>query len=233
MTEHFAGLHVVVTGGTGALGRAVVDQLLDQGAHCYIPVFDEAELEDFPYRDHPRLEELTGVDLTSERSARRFYSDCPPLWASIHLAGGYSGGRLADTTAEQFVRLMNLNALTCLLSCREAAARIRVAGEGGRLVNVSAKAAVMPTGGVVAYAAAKAAVAAITTALAAELAPEGIWVNAVLPSIMDTPDNRAAMPDADFDRWPKTHDVAATIVHLASPANAVARGALVPVYGRS
>jgi NAD(P)-dependent dehydrogenase (short-subunit alcohol dehydrogenase family) len=84
-----------------------------------------------------------------------------------------------------------------------------------------------------AYAASKAAVAALTLALAEEVAAEGIWVNAVVPSIMDTKANRNAMPNADFAKWPKLDEVAATIAFLASPQNAVTRAALVPVYGRS
>jgi NAD(P)-dependent dehydrogenase (short-subunit alcohol dehydrogenase family) len=85
----------------------------------------------------------------------------------------------------------------------------------------------------VAYATSKAGVAALTLALAEELAPEGIWVNAVAPSIIDTPANRAAMPKADHSRWPSTHDIASAIVQLASPENRCVRGAVVPVYGRS
>lgn len=82
-----------------------------------------------------------------------------------------------------------------------------------------------------AYTASKAAVAALTQALSEELAPEGIWVNAVAPSILDTPANRTAMPGADHERWPRVEEVASTILHLASPANGSVRGAVVPVYG--
>ncbi len=85
----------------------------------------------------------------------------------------------------------------------------------------------------VAYSTSKAGVASLTQCLAEELAPDGIWVNAVVPSIMDTPANRAAMPGADHSAWPSVGDVAHTIAFLASPDNAVTRGALVPVYGRS
>jgi NAD(P)-dependent dehydrogenase (short-subunit alcohol dehydrogenase family) len=87
--------------------------------------------------------------------------------------------------------------------------------------------------GSTAYTVAKAAVSALTIALGAEVAKEGILVNAVAPSIMDTPSNRAAMPKADFPAWPKVEEVAATILFLASPANSVTRGAVVPVYGKS
>ena len=111
--------------------------------------------------------------------------------------------------------------------------KMRASGGSGRIVNVAAKPVLIPTGGLSAYAASKAAVASLTLSLSEELAAESIWVNAVVPSIMDTPANRQAMPKANFDKWPKVQDVAATIAFLASPQNSVSRGALVPVYGRS
>jgi NAD(P)-dependent dehydrogenase (short-subunit alcohol dehydrogenase family) len=106
---------------------------------------------------------------------------------------------------------------------------------GGRIVNVAARQALEPRlgGGTVAYTIAKAGVAALTTALGAEVAADGILVNAVAPSIMDTPANRAAMPRAQFEAWPKVEEVAATILFLGSPENSVTRGAVVPVYGRA
>jgi NAD(P)-dependent dehydrogenase (short-subunit alcohol dehydrogenase family) len=106
---------------------------------------------------------------------------------------------------------------------------------GGRIVNVAARPALEPrTGaGMTAYAASKSAVAALTAALAEEVVKDGILVNAVAPSTMDTPANRKAMPKADFAAWPKVDEVAATICFLASPQNMVTRGGVVPVYGRS
>ena len=131
--------------------------------------------------------------------------------------------------------VIDTNAVTCFLCCREAIRRIRATGsaDGGRIVNVAARPALVPTGGLAAYAASKAAVAGLTLSLSEELAADRIWVNAVVPSTMDTPANRRAMPKADFDRWPRLPEVAATIAFLASPQTAVTRGALVPVYGRS
>ena len=106
---------------------------------------------------------------------------------------------------------------------------------GGRIVNVAARPALEWRGGagMTAYAAAKSAVAALTGALAEEVASEGILVNAVAPSILDTPANRRAMPDADYAVWPQVEEVAQTILFLASPDNRVSRGAVVPVYGRT
>ena len=127
--------------------------------------------------------------------------------------------------------MIAMNARTCFLATREAARALR--GRGGRIVNVAARPALVPTAGLVAYAASKAAVVAITQGAAAELSAEGIFVNAIVPSIIDTPANRAAMPDADFARWPKPTELAAAIAYLASPANALTSGALVPVYGRA
>ncbi len=132
--------------------------------------------------------------------------------------------------------------MTCFLCCRAAARRIRESltpdggrPDGGRIVNVAARPALEPRlgAGMVAYTAAKAAVAAITQSLAEELAGEAIWVNAVAPSILDTAGNRAAMPDADHSAWPKLDDVAETIAFLASPDNRTTRGGVIPVYGRS
>ena len=111
------------------------------------------------------------------------------------------------------------NGLTCFLCCREAIRKIRGTGGGGRIVNIAAKPALVPAAGLSAYAASKAAVASLTAGLSEELAAEKIWVNAVVPSIMDTPINRQMMPGADHDKWPTLSEVAATIAFLASPQN--------------
>jgi NAD(P)-dependent dehydrogenase (short-subunit alcohol dehydrogenase family) len=128
---------------------------------------------------------------------------------------------------------IDMNLMTCLLCCRAAIGAMT--DRGGRIVNVAARPALewRSGAGMVAYAASKAAVAALTAALAEEVAKDGILVNAVAPSIIDTPANRAAMPKAHYDLWPKVAEVAATITFLASPENRVTRGGIVPVYGRS
>ena len=225
--------NVVVTGGAGALGEAVVARLLEAGATCHVPALDDREAGGFPLGGHDRVRLKVAGDLADWGAVQRFYSGIEDLWASIHLAGGFDMGGIVDAPHAVFERQVSMNAQTCYLCCRAAVAGLRRAGAGGRIVNVSARPGVEPrTGaGMAAYAAAKAAVAALTQALAEEVAGEGIWVNAVAPSILDTPANRAAMPDADHAAWPKTEQVAATIAFLASPENAVTRGAVVPVYG--
>jgi len=237
MKLDFSGRHVVVTGGTGALGTAVAGLLIESGATCHIPVVNPKELERFPHTGQCRIAE--GVELTDEGAVETFYKrfDAPgmKLWASVHIAGGFGMSPAAETSKASFVGMMQGNALTCFLCCREAVKRMKGGGGGGRIVNVAARPGLIPEqgAGMVAYTASKAAVAAITQALGAEVAGDGILVNAVVPSIMDTRANRAAMPDADFSKWPKLEEVAATIGFLASPDNKVTRGGLVPVYGRA
>jgi NAD(P)-dependent dehydrogenase (short-subunit alcohol dehydrogenase family) len=224
----FTGLSVVVTGGTGALGAAVVDLLIDCGATCHVPAH---RAPDGAARDGVHV--VPGIDLTDEAQVGKFYASLPSLWASIHTAGGFAAGGIADTTLATWKQMHDTNAVTCFLCCREAVKKIRATGGGGRIVNVASKPAIIPTAGLSAYSASKAAVVSLTQTLSEELAAEKIFANAVVPSIMDTPVNRKAMPTADFDKWPKLSEVAATIAFFASPQNLVTRGGMVPVYGRS
>jgi NAD(P)-dependent dehydrogenase (short-subunit alcohol dehydrogenase family) len=202
----------------------------------------ESELARFEFARHERVRVHRGVDLVDEARVTKLFADAeggmanaPGLWGSIHIAGGFSMSPVEDTSKEAFVAQMQQNALTCFLCCREAVRAMRKTGKGGRIVNVAARPGLIPElgAGMVAYTASKAAVAALTQAIGAEVAKDGILVNAVAPSIMDTPANRKAMPGADHDLWPKTGEVAETIVFLASPENRVTRGGLVPVYGKA
>src|SRR5262249_37777519 len=157
------------------------------------------------------------------------------LWASIHLAGGFPVGKVAETDKKALMTQIDNHFTSCFLCCRAAVTAMLADGQGGRVVDVGAGPALeWRTGaGMTAYAVAKAGVAALTAALAEEVAGDGILVNAVTPSIMDTPANRKAMPKADHSAWPKVEEVAATIAFLASPENRVTRGGVVPVFGRS
>lgn len=220
--------HAVVTGGTGALGSAVVGRLLADGVRCHVTYVDERELQGYA---HTQAVDLQRVDVFDEAAVQAFYAGLPQLDASVHLVGGFAMKAIADTTLADFERMFKLNAGSAFLCSRAAIGRMR--GRGGRIVNVAARPALVPTAGMIAYATSKAAVAALTQALSAEVASEGIFVNAVVPSTMDTPANRRSMPDADFARWPKVDEVAETIAFLASPRNALTSGALVPVFGRS
>ncbi len=232
----FSNCHIVVTGGAGALGTAVVTALIEAGAFCHVPCFDEAEAKRFRLRDHKQVAVTVAGNLADEEAVGRAFQGIAPLWASIHIAGGFAFGPLREATMATIRQQIDMNFVSCLLCCRAALNAMQTGqNAGGRIVNVAARPALeWQTGaGMVAYAASKTGVAALTAALAEEVAKDGILVNAIAPSIMDTPANRQAMPKADYTLWPKVEEVAATIVFLASPDNRVTRGAIVPVYGKS
>ena len=243
----FRNRHIVVTGGAGALGTAVVAQLIDAGAVCHVPCMDEAEAARFRLRDHRQVKLTVTGSLADEAAIERLYRGVTPLWGSVHIAGGFAAAALRDTELATIRQQFEMNLLSCMLCCRAAiramtgsamtgsATTDSATTGGGRIVNVAARPALewRSGAGMTAYTVSKAGVAALTVALAEEVAKDGILVNAVAPSIMDTPANRQAMPKADHALWPKVEEVAATIAFLASPENRVARGAIVPVYGKS
>lgn len=225
------GRDVVVTGASGALGGAVVARLLDAGATCHLPIY-EAEVP-ARWAGAARIVATPGIALTDEAAVARYFAGVPAPWASIHLAGGFAMAPITETSFADYEKMHLINGVTAFLSCREAVRAMRTSGRGGRIVNVISRAALAPAGGSIAYTCAKAEVAALTQALAAEVREDQILVNAIAPSTIDTPANRAAMPAADFARWPKPEEIAETIVFLASPANTLTSGALLPVYGRA
>jgi len=221
---------VVVTGGAGALGTAVVDALLKAGARCYIPTRRAPAHSRQDPRD--QVVWVPDCDLTKEEDTERLYAQVPDLWGSLHIAGGFEMGKLADTTHDDLMHMLNINFVTCFL-CSKAAVR-RFGDSGGRIVNVASRPALEPRAGsgAIAYAASKAAVSALTQALAAEVASRSILVNAVAPSTINTAANRQAMPNANFDAWPTPEQIAQTIVFLASPQNQATSGAVLPIFGR-
>jgi NAD(P)-dependent dehydrogenase (short-subunit alcohol dehydrogenase family) len=231
----FTDRHIVITGGTGALGAAVVGALLDAGAICHVPYRSEAEAQRFPHRGHKNLTLATLGDLSDEAAVNAFYGGIPKLWASIHIAGGFAFAPIEKSDKTLLMGQIESNLISAYLCARAAVSAMRQSGSGGRIVNIAARPALEPRTGanMTAYTASKAGLSGLTQALAEEVAKDGILVNAVAPSTMDTPANRKSMPKADFDAWPKVEEVAASILFLASPENAVTRGAIVPVYGKS
>ncbi len=234
MISPIEGRNVVITGGTGALGEAVVARFARAGAICHVPSRKPFDTGRFALADGGQVRVVEGIDLADEATTDRFFDEIPELWASVHLAGGFAMAPLADTSREDFARMMDMNAATVFFCCRAAVRNMRKAGRGGRIVNVSARPGLDPRkgAGMAAYAASKAAVAAITLALAEELKKETILVNAVAPSTIDTPANREAMPNADTSKWLSPKAAAEAIVHLASPTNMEVNGAILPLYAR-
>ncbi|MGB6351889.1 MAG: SDR family NAD(P)-dependent oxidoreductase [Pseudolabrys sp.] len=230
----YSGKHIVITGGTGALGTAVVSALVAAGATCTVPYVHESEAQRFPVRGEPNVTLIAVSDLADEAQVAKLYAGIKP-WASIHIAGGFAAGKVADTDKTALMAQIDSNLTSCFLCCRAAVNAMVASGQGGRIVNVAARPALewRSGAGMTAYTVAKTGVAALTAALAEEVAKDGILVNAVAPSTMDTPANRKAMPKANFDAWPKVEEVAATILFLASSDNKVTRGGIVPVYGKS
>jgi NAD(P)-dependent dehydrogenase (short-subunit alcohol dehydrogenase family) len=210
-----------------------VARLIEAGAACHVPCLNEAEAARFRLRDHKQVTVIITGSLADEAAIEKLYRGISPLWASIHTVGGFAASPLRETDLTTIRQQLEMNLLSCILCCR-AAVRAMAAG-GGRIVNVAARPALewRSGAGMSAYTIAKTGVAALTIALAEEAAKDGVLVNAVAPSIMDTPANRAAMPKADHASWPKVEEVAATILFLASPGNRVTRGAVVPVYGKA
>ncbi len=219
------GRHVVITGGRGGLGGAVVAAFVERGAICHLPQRSASVAAPVAADVHV----TSGVDLTDEAAVSAYYRSLPPLWASIHLAGGWAGAPLVDTSLALLRQQLDINLVTAFLCSREAVKAMKEGG--GRIVNVASRAALVPGGGALAYAAAKAGVVALTQGLAAEVRNLRILVNAIAPGTIDTAANRDAMPAANPAGWALPVDIAAAVVWLASPDNVLVTGSVLPVEG--
>src|SRR5437763_2453269 len=220
---------VVVTGALGALGKVVAEQALARGAKVagidYAP--SQAALAANRF-------EIGGVDLSDTAQAKKAIDAAAAhfgkLDALINIAGGFAFETVADGDMKTWQRMYALNVLTALNASRSAIPHL-VATGSGRIINVGAMGALQAAAGMGPYAASKAGVHRLTEALAAELKGK-VTVNAVLPSTIDTPANRAGMPRADFSRWVTPKELADVILFLASDAASAVTGALLPVSGR-
>lgn len=224
----------IVTGGTGGLGLGVVRALADAGHRVVVTWVVERELEHFPddLRERCRLER---TDVTSEESLAALVASCEPdgVWALVQLVGGYlDGAPVAGMDMQGWDRQFALNTRTVALGLRAVLPGMVERG-GGRAVAVGTRAALRPFAGASAYAASKAAVIALVAAASEEVKGDGVCVNAVLPSVIDTPANRAANPDADPGGWVRPEEIGAVIAFLCSPEASAVTGAAIPVYGRA
>jgi NAD(P)-dependent dehydrogenase (short-subunit alcohol dehydrogenase family) len=224
---------VIVTGGTGGLGLAVTERFLDDGWRVVVPWVVERELERIERRE---TLELIQADLFDEQSVASVVQlatqdETRPLRAVVNLVGGFSeGGRIHETPIADFEAQLRLNLRPTYLATAAALPAL-MAGGGGAVVCVSTRAALRPFPGASGYITAKAAVLGFVDAAAAEYKKDGVRVNAVLPSVIDTPANRASMPDADFDTWVRPDQIARVIRFLCSDDASITSGAHVPVYG--
>jgi NAD(P)-dependent dehydrogenase (short-subunit alcohol dehydrogenase family) len=225
----------IVTGGTGGLGAAVVARLLDDGWRVVVPWIVERELERVERR--PGLE-LVQADLFEATAVAEVVSVAAadrdaPLCGLVNLVGGFAaGGRVHETPIEEFQNQFRLNLEPTYLVTQAALPEMLAAGAGS-IVCVGTRAALQPFRGAAGYVSSKAAVIAFAHTVAVEYRDDGIRCNAILPSVIDTPANRASMPNADHDRWVKPAEIAGVIAFLLSDAAAPTSGAAIPVYGRA
>jgi NAD(P)-dependent dehydrogenase (short-subunit alcohol dehydrogenase family) len=237
----FAGKVVVITGGGGGWGRTVVQAFLQ--AHATVVVLErpdvceklrhwKAELGE----QAARLEAVAAnvfEEASVEAAMQAVVQQHGRLDVLVNVVGGFAAGQPVDQLdVETFERMLNLNLRSTFL-CAKYAARPMLAQHWGRIINIASRSGVQPSPKAAAYAAAKAAVISLTESQAEELKQEMITVNAIVPSIVDTPANRAAMPKADFSRWPKGEEIATVILFLASEEAKLISGAAIPVYGRA
>jgi NAD(P)-dependent dehydrogenase (short-subunit alcohol dehydrogenase family) len=222
---------VVLTGASGNLGRAVASAFADTGANLALLDVKPGSIQESPTQVFVQTDLLDAqsVQAAADRILQRFAR----IDVLCNLAGGFRmGSPVHETSAKDWDFLLNLNARTVLHTAKAMVPAMLKSG-GGKIVNVAAYAAQKGAARMGAYVASKSAVIRLTETMAAELREHNINVNCVLPTIIDTPENRAAMPDADPRRWVAPHDLARVIVFLASDAARAIHGAAIPVTGLS
>ena len=225
----------IITGGTGGLGSAVVGRLLDDGWRVVVPWIVESELERVPPRDGMELvqADLFDPDAVASVVAVGAGSGEAPLRGVVNLVGGFAaGGRVHETPIEEFETQFRLNLRPTYLMIQAAVPHL-LSGGGGSIVCVGTRAALQPFPGAAGYISSKAGVIAFAHAVATEYKNDGIRCNTILPSVIDTPGNRASMPKADFEKWVKPAQIAGVIAWLLSDDSSPTSGAAIPVYGRA
>ena len=223
----------IVTGGTGGLGAAVVTRLLDDGWRVVVPWVVEAELERVDEHERLTLVQADLFNLDAVANVVKEAANHPPIQGLVNLVGGYAqAGRVHETPLEEFQRQFKLNLEPTYMMTAACVPQMIEAG-GGSIVCVGTRAAVQPFKGAAGYIASKAAVIAFAHAVAVEYRDDFVRCNAILPSVIDTPANRASMPKADHGRWVKPEEIAGVIAHLMADDSAPISGASIPVYGRA
>jgi NAD(P)-dependent dehydrogenase (short-subunit alcohol dehydrogenase family) len=224
---------VLIAGGTGALGSAVVRELLDAGYDCTVTWIAEEELERARAELGERVSFVRADLMDPHGGADEAVDSVGDLEAVVDLVGGFSAGPLVhETSWEDFERMLRLNLAPAFNLAHAAMPRLVERG-GGAFVAVSARAALRPFAGASGYVTSKAAVIAFIHALDADYRAKGVRANAILPSVIDTPANRESQPDADWSKWVPPEEIARVVRFLVSEDSAPTSGAGIPVYGRA
>jgi NAD(P)-dependent dehydrogenase (short-subunit alcohol dehydrogenase family) len=219
---------ILITGANGGLGRAVVKAFLNSSATAVYGV-DTAWKGLSPAEG--RLYRIE-ADLLRDAECRRVV-EMAQADVLVHLLGGFAGGKpVAETGDDVWEKMMNLNLRAAFQMFRAALPRMTAAGRG-RIVAVGARAALEPMANFAAYCVSKAGLVTLVKTLAQELKDTGVTANAVLPSVIDTPGNRASMPGTDFSKWVQPESIARLLVWLASEEASDVNGAAIPIYGRA
>ncbi|MYF98106.1 SDR family oxidoreductase [Candidatus Poribacteria bacterium] len=231
--------NVLITGGTGFLGSAVTKAFLAQGDTVAVTYLFDNEVERFKQYNPDLSEKVTFIyaNVTEESDVQKtvqdYISQFGHLDILVNIVGGFVGGiPAAELDEDRWDFMMNLNLKSVFLCCKTVLPHMTERGYG-KIVNISARAGLKGEAGLSVYCVSKGGVRTLTEALAAEVMDSGINVNCIMPSIMDTPMNREAMPDEDHSRWVKTEDVAKVICFLTSDDSTIINGAAIPVYGRA
>ncbi len=227
--------NVLITGGTGILGSAVTKAYIAQGDNVAVTYLFENEVERFKHYNPDISEDVTFLfaDVTEEANVKKCFSTFGQIDVLVNIVGGFVGGTpAAELDIEKWDFMMNLNLKSVFLCCKTALPQMTARGNG-KIVNVSARAGLKGEAGLSAYCVSKGGVRTLTEALAAEVMDAGVNVNAIMPSVIDTPANRESMPDEDHSRWVAPADIAKVICFLTSEEASVINGAAIPVYGRA
>lgn len=239
MYPELNGKVAIISGAGGTLGAAVAKRLNAEGVRLALSDRREEALRPFTTDgSFPSTTLLETVDLTApqevENAVAKVVEKLSSVDILVNVAGAFTfSGPVHEMNPDDFDKMFAINVKTALLLSAAVAKRMVAADTQGRLINVGARAALTGVAGMSAYCASKSAVLRLTESMAAELLEHGITVNAVLPSTIDTPPNRKAMPDADFRKWVAPESLADVIAFLASDAARDISGAAIPVYGRA
>jgi NAD(P)-dependent dehydrogenase (short-subunit alcohol dehydrogenase family) len=233
---NFSNKVVLITGGTGALGRALVKKFITSGATTISSYRDEEEAEKLKSTNNKV--ELVNLDITKEEQILKMISILVTKFGKIdilvNVIGGYLGGKnITELGENDWDTMMNLNLKSAFLISKHVIPNMKSSGNGGKLVHISSRTGIKSDGYDSAYAASKAGLIRLVESMSQEFKGYDINVNCILPSIIDTEANRRAMPKADFSKWLLTEDLAKVVFFLCSSDSKVINGAAIPTYGLS